>query len=119
LLDCCRAVRKRGEVVCIGLPWKKRTDLTAHDLHHLLFFNYPVVRSGWEWELPMQTEDFRPHSIYKNFGAALRWLADGRVKVDGLYASVSPADPQQVYQDLLHKRRKELFTVFDWRKLRS
>jgi threonine dehydrogenase-like Zn-dependent dehydrogenase len=113
-LTGCRLVRKRGEVVLIGLPWKRYTDLSAHEVFHAVFHNYVVLRSGWEWEIPLHASDFRPHSIYGNSATALRWLAEGRIAVDGLCALAAPRDGQAVYQDILHRRRPELFTIFDW-----
>jgi threonine dehydrogenase-like Zn-dependent dehydrogenase len=113
-LDGCRAVRKRGEVVLVGTPWQRRTALSAHELLHLVFHRYVVLRSGWEWELPLQPAEFRHGSVYGNLAAALQWLAEGRIRVDALYRTVSPHDAQQVYQDLLHHRHERLAAVFDW-----
>jgi threonine dehydrogenase-like Zn-dependent dehydrogenase len=115
VLDCCRAVRKRGEVTLVGVPWQRRTDLTAHALLHLIFHNYVVVRSGWEWELPLHETPFRTNSIYGNLSAALRWLEEGRVRVSNLIETALPGEAQRVYQDLLHNRWRKLAAVFDWR----
>src|SRR5204863_6310376 len=81
-VDGCRVVRKRGEVVLIGTPWQRRTDLPAHELLHLIFHRYVTVRSGWEWELPLHPTEFRTGSIHGNLAAALRWLSEGRVSVE-------------------------------------
>jgi threonine dehydrogenase-like Zn-dependent dehydrogenase len=113
-LDGCRAVRKRGEVVLVGTPWQRRTDLSAHELLHLVFHRYVALRSGWEWQLPLQSAEFRRNSIFGNLAAALRWLAEGRVRVNGLYRTASPRDAQQVYQALLYQRHERLAAVFDW-----
>lgn len=115
LLEGCRMVRPRGEVVCVGAPWQRRTDTYAHDLHHVIFFKYVVVRSGWEWEIPIHPMDFRAQSIFGNLEAAMRWLASGRVRADGLYRLLPPRSAQQAYEDLLHKRAPKLAVVFDWR----
>jgi threonine dehydrogenase-like Zn-dependent dehydrogenase len=114
-LDGCRLVRKGGEVVQVGAPWRRQTDRTAHELLHAVFHNYVVLRSGWEWELPMHATEFRANSIWGNLEAALRWLADGTARVEGLYSAVPPRDAQQAYQDLLHHRGDRLAIVFDWR----
>jgi threonine dehydrogenase-like Zn-dependent dehydrogenase len=111
----CRVVRKGGEVVQIGAPWRRQTEITAHEILHAVFHNYVVLRSGWEWELPLQTTDFRTGSIFANLAAALQWLSEGRVRVDPLFTMVSPRDAQQAYQDLLHRRGDRLAVVFDWR----
>jgi threonine dehydrogenase-like Zn-dependent dehydrogenase len=113
-VDACRVIRKRGEVVLIGSPWERRTELTAHELLHLIFHRYVTVRSGWEWELPLHPAEFRAGSIHGNLAAALRWLSEGRVTVDGIYESVSPREAQRVYQGLQRQQTERLAVVFDW-----
>jgi threonine dehydrogenase-like Zn-dependent dehydrogenase len=113
-LDGCRIVQKRGEVAQIGAPWRRQSDVTAHDILHAVFFRYVTLRSGWEWELPRQPTEFRTNSIFENYQAALRWLAEGRVRVDDLYTRVPPRECQRVYQDLLHRRTERLAVAFDW-----
>jgi len=119
VLDACRVVRKRGEVVLVGVPWRRHTEAFAHELLSLVFHKYVVLRSGWEWELPHHADDFNPHSIHTSFDTALRWLAEGRIRTDGLIKQVDPRDAQRVYQDLLHRRAETLFTVFDWSLIKS
>ena len=117
VLDACNVVRKRGEVVLVGVPWKQRTELSAHALTHAIFHRYVVLRGGWEWELPMDAADFRCGSIMGNLGAAVEWLRQGRVNVKGFADHASPADAQRVYSDLLSQKKETLTTVFDWRKI--
>jgi len=114
VLDAARVVRKRGEIVLVGVPWKRHTSLYAYDLLNLIFHRYLVVRSGWEWELPNHPRDFSAGSIGENLQHALDWLAAGRVKTTGLADLVTPGDAQKAYQDLLHRRGKALSVVFDW-----
>jgi len=116
-LDGCKIVAKEGEVVLMGVPWARQTELFAHDLLYPIFHRYVVVRSGWEWKLPMQPQEFRTGSIYGNLAAALRWLAEERVSVAGLYEEVSPHDAQETYQRLLHKEVERLAVVFDWTRV--
>ena len=116
-LDGCKIVAKEGEVVLMGVPWARQTELFAHDLLYSIFHRYVVLRSGWEWKLPMQPQEFRTGSIYGNLAAALRWLAEGRVSVAGLYEEVSPHDAQETYQRLLHKEVERLVVVFDWTRV--
>lgn len=115
VLDACRVVAKRGEVVLVGVPWTRSTGVSAHELLYEVFHRYVVLRSGWEWELPHHPTGFRPGSIFGNFQAALGWLARGRINVDGLYHAASPRDAQRVYQDLLRKSSDRLTTLFDWK----
>ncbi len=114
VLDGCKVVRKRGEVVMVGVPWKRMIDVQAHDLLHAIFHKYVVLRSGWEWEVPHQPTDFVTGSLFGQYAGALRWLCERRVRVDGLYQTISPRDCQQAYQALLHKTAEKLAVVFDW-----
>lgn len=113
-IDGCRVARKRGEVVQVGAPWRRRSEATAHELLHLVFHRYVVLRSGWEWELPLQATEFRSGSIFGNLATALGWLAEGRLSVEDLYALRPPGEAQEAYQDLLHHRGDRLAVVFDW-----
>lgn len=116
-LDACQMVRKRGEVVLVGTPWRQYTNLTAHELTHAIFHNYVVMRSGWEWEVPMDAGDFRPHSILTGFRQALQWLRQGLIPLDGLIRRADPHDIQTIYQDLLHRRGEGLYVILDWNHL--
>lgn len=114
VLDACRMVRKGGEVVLIGVPWTRRTELSAHELLNLIFHRYVILRSGWEWELPLHAQDFRRNSIWGNLKSALHWLHEGRVHVEALATLHPPQDCQTVYQNLLHSKAERLAAVFDW-----
>ncbi|ESY89372.1 hypothetical protein X741_30960 [Mesorhizobium sp. LNHC229A00] len=108
VLDACKVVRKRGEVVLVGVPWKANTGILAHEILHAVFFNFVVLRSGWEWDVPVLARAFvweelydgynnAPHSTYTGLAKALKWLSEGRVPVDGLVRSQNPSDrPQSI-----------------------
>lgn len=115
VLDGCKCVRKRGEVVLVGVPWQKRTELSAFDLLHAIFHRYVVVRSGWEWEVPRQPVEFNGNSIIGNYEAALEWLAAGKLNVEALATSYLPSQGQEVYSGLLDQSLPTLAAVFDWR----
>jgi threonine dehydrogenase-like Zn-dependent dehydrogenase len=114
VLDGCRVARKRGEVVLVGVPWRQRSEIAAFAVSREVFFNYVVLRSGWEWELPRQATEFRTNSVWGNFAGALKWLAEGAIRVDGIYEKRPPREAQEAYQDLLHKRCDKLSVMFDW-----
>ncbi len=116
VLDACNVVRKRGEVVLIATPWKRYTEIYAHTILHTIFHKYVVMRSGWEWELPLHPADFRTNSIYGNLEAALKWLAEGKIRVNNLYSKISPDEAQLAYQSLSEKSSEKLTYVFDWSK---
>lgn len=114
-VDLLRTVKPGGEVFQIGVPHHPRTDVTATALLEALFRGHATLHSGWEWALPRyEPEPFRRGCIFDNFAAALDWLAAGRIDVAGLYETVSPDDPQGIYDDLLNRRRSALSIVFDW-----
>lgn len=127
VLDACKVVRKRGEVVLVGVPWKANTAILAHEILHAVFFNFVVLRSGWEWEVPILARSFvweelyegynnAPHSTYTGLAKALKWLSEGRVPIDGLVRSLDPGDPSRVYGALINREIDEPFVVLDWNK---
>lgn len=125
VLDGCKVVRKRGEVVLVGVPWKAHTATLAHEILHAVFFNYVVLRSGWEWEVPILARDFvweelyegynnAAHSTFSGLAKALHWLAQGRVPLTGLTRTISPFDPAAVYAQLQARTIDEPFVVMEW-----
>ncbi len=40
-------IRKRGEVVLVGVPWVRRTDIYAHEILCRVFYDFVDMRSGW------------------------------------------------------------------------
>ncbi len=114
VLDGLKAVCKGGEVVLVGVPWKRKTDLHAFDVFHAVFHRYVKLRSGWEWELPVGPRDFATSCILDNLAGALDFLAQGRVRVDELFHPISPSDCQFAYDQLLHQRGQALSYVFKW-----
>lgn len=118
VLDACRIVRPKGEVVLVGVPWRRQTEITAHAVLAEVFHRYVVLRSGWEWEVPHHADAFRPYSIFGGYERALKWLSEGHIPVEGLIKVVSPTEAQQAYRDLLDLRDTgTLFTIFDWSQL--
>ncbi len=115
VLDGCRCVRKGGEIFLVGVPWKRKTETYSFDLLHEIFHRYVSVRSGWEWQLPVQPRDFATNSIMDNLRAAQTWLAEGRLKVAGLAARYAPEQAQEVYSGLLDQTLPTPTAVFDWR----
>jgi threonine dehydrogenase-like Zn-dependent dehydrogenase len=118
-LDACKAVRKGGEVVLVGVPWVKRTELAAFDVLHAVFHRYVHLRSGWEWEVPREASDFRMGSIRGNTTAAMQWLSDGRLHSAGIVRIADPRDCATIYRELQQQTGGYLTAVFDWTKLES
>jgi threonine dehydrogenase-like Zn-dependent dehydrogenase len=125
VLEGCNMVRRMGEVVLDGVPWRKYTDLTAHDITNAVFFKHVTLRSGWEWELPMHGRSFlweellegynnAPHSIFSGFSRALTWLAQDRIPLDGLIHRTTPGAPELLYAGIMQRDIAEPFIVLDW-----
>jgi threonine dehydrogenase-like Zn-dependent dehydrogenase len=116
-LDGCKLVRKLGEVVLIGVPWARKTERYAFELLEAVFHRYVVLRSGWEWQVPVEEEKFGHHCIGANYAAALDWLASGSIEVSPLATLYSPKDCQRVYLGLLEQTLATPAALFDWRGL--
>lgn len=114
VLDGLLVVEKGGEVVVAGVPMVARTEMRAQEILNALFRSFATLRSGKEQQVAAHPTEFRTGSQFENMAAAMRWVAEGRISVDGLYSLVSPADAQDVYQKVLHMRQDHLGMVFDW-----
>ena len=125
VLEGCRMVRQMGEVVVVGVPWRQMTEISAHEILKEVFFNYVQLRSGWEWQVPILSRGFvweellegynnSPHSTFSGFARSMRWLAEGRVKLDGLIRKVEPDTPNKAYAAIRKRSIPEPFIVFDW-----
>lgn len=114
-LDGCRCVRKKGEVVLIGTPWKRRTEIYAQEFLLTVFKRFVVLRSGWEWEIPEQAADFSGNSLMGNYAAALQWLKNGKLRVEGLASVYAPGEAQEAYRALADLSLPTPAVVFNWR----
>ena len=125
VLDACNIVAQRGEVVLVGVPWRRFTDLSAHDVMNAVFFNYVNLRSGWEWELPIHSRGFvweellegynnASHSIFSGLEQALKWLAEGRLDVLNLCHNTRPDDPPSLYSAIRNREIQEPFIILNW-----
>jgi threonine dehydrogenase-like Zn-dependent dehydrogenase len=128
VIEGCQMLRRGGEMVLVGVPWRPLSELSAHHLLSAVFFNHATLRSGWEWELPIHARDFQwdelleaynnaAHSIFGGFARAMDWLAEGRFRLDGMTHVASPADPARTYAAIMARQIAEPFIVLDWRQL--
>ncbi|MFC3180358.1 zinc-binding dehydrogenase [Cypionkella sinensis] len=125
VLAGCKMVRRLGEVVLVGVPWRKMTETSAHEVLSAVFFNLVTLRSGWEWQLPIKSKAFvweelmegynnAPHSIMDGFRRALDWLTEGRFMLEGLFHIAEPGDPAALYGQIARREIVEPFIVLDW-----
>jgi NADPH:quinone reductase-like Zn-dependent oxidoreductase len=117
VLDGCNIVKKGGEVILVGVPMVRRSEIYAQEILNKVFRNSLILRSGLEWQVPRHEVDYRQNSLFGQMEAALKWLAMGSIIVEGLCDMTSPEKAQSIYQDVLHKRMKRLSAVFDWTKI--
>lgn len=114
VVESCGAVRRGGEVVLVGVPWRSTSNVTAHELLRIVFHRYVTLRSGWEYQVPDEPTDFVAASTKGNLKAALTWLSAGRVVVDGLASEVKPEMAAEAYAAMSARSWPTLSTIFDW-----
>lgn len=114
VLDALDMLEVRGEMVLVGVPMVRKTEIYAQELTNKIFRKVAVMRSGSEWEVPKYPTAYRKNCIYGNMTAALKWLTEGSIRVDGIYELRTPEDPQAIYQDVIHQRTAKPCTVLDW-----
>ena len=125
ILDGCQVVRKLGEVVLVGTPWERKSDIFAHEIIKNIFFNFVILRSGWEHEIPMQSTGFpedrfhynnAPQTVFSGFAKALKWLSEEKIPLEGLVINKYPYTPDELYKSISLNEIEELFIVMDWTK---
>lgn len=109
-------IRKMGDLALVGVPWRRTSDLSAHDLLRQIFYSYLHVYSGWEWSLPRHSGDFAPNSNMHSMETALEWIADGSIVTDGIYELFSPRDCGTLYPTIAAGKLEKPCAVFDWRE---
>ena len=125
VLDGCNIVVQKGEVVQVGVPWRRFTDHTAHEIMQAVFVNFVRLRSGWEWEVPIRSSGFvweellegynnASHSTFSGFERALRWLDEGRLDLSALTHRMKPDDPMELYERIGTRAIEDPFIVLDW-----
>ena len=108
-------LRKGGELSLIGVPWRQTSDVSAHELFRQIFIGYVHVRSGWEWSLPRQSQDFLPNSTALNFATSMRLIHEGAIRVEGTYGLHRPQDCNALYQTIAAGKLETTCAMFDWR----
>lgn len=114
VLDGCNILKAGGELILVGVPMVRRSDIYAQEILNRIFRKSITLHGGSEWQVPMNEGRFDQSSCIWQMKTALDWLAKGTIKTDGLYEMVSPEHPQAVYQDVLGKRTGKLCSVFRW-----
>lgn len=108
-------LRQGGELSLVGVPWKRSSDIYAHDLLRQIFYSYLHVYSGFEWSLPLTSGAFDPNSNYKSMQTALGWILEDSIVTDGIYEVFDPADCSTLYPAIASNRLEKPCVIFDWR----
>ena len=74
----------------------------------------PIQTRDFVWEELLEGYNNAPHSTFSGFKRALKWLGEGRINVEGLITTVSPKNPEEVYNQIQNKDIKEPFIIYDW-----
>lgn len=110
-------IRQGGELALVGVPWKRTSDMYAHDLLREIFYSYLHVFSGFEWAIPYHSGDFDPNSNLKSMQTALQWIIEGSLKTDDIYELFAPADCHTLYPEIAANSLEKPCAIFDWRSL--
>lgn len=105
-----------GEIVMIGAPWGgDANSVPSSQITRLLFYRFLRLRSGSEWEIPLQPQPLVRGSHQHNAETALRWLALGELRVQPLITHrIHPNEAPAAYSGLLTSPDTYLGVVLDW-----
>ena len=70
---------RRARFFQIGVPGKKNSDWDAHSLLYGMFYAYVSIQGGWEWSIPLKSDEFHAHSSFEHIRTAMQLIADGRL----------------------------------------
>jgi len=113
--DLAQVIRHFGEIALVGVPWKRNTDLSSQQLLHSIFYNFLTVRSGWECDMPDHTDIFNNRNFERE---TMRGVQYGFLKINpDAYELVTPENPQEIYQNILHRKLNGLGYMLDWTNL--
>ena len=56
--DACRVAATGAEVVLVGTPWIRKTEVYAQEILKEVFYRLLTLRSGWEYEIPLRRMPF-------------------------------------------------------------
>jgi len=119
ILDGCMIAGDGAEIVVVGVPMLRKTEIYAQEILILLFRKFLTLRGGKEQRLPARATQFERNTMFGNQKAGLDWMAAKQIVVDDMYTKISPEEAQRVYQDLLNQRSPKLSYMFDWSELRG
>lgn len=105
-----------GEIVMIGAPWGGTDNsVPSGAIMGEVFLRFLSIRSGSEWEIPINPEPLAIGSVHQNAATALQWLADGRINVQPLITHrLPPAAAGAAYRGLRDQPDEYLGVILRW-----
>lgn len=113
-LDCCKALKKEGELSLVGVPWKPTEDIQSYEVLNKIFYKYLKCYSGWEMDLPLSSKESMSYSRIGLIRLSMRLLAEKRMKVKGLFTEMPASNPQKVYDAIYNRQITAPSVVFNW-----
>jgi 2-desacetyl-2-hydroxyethyl bacteriochlorophyllide A dehydrogenase len=110
----------RSELVLLGSPrGEYQCNLTKFlNYSHLWDHGCVTVKGALEWRYPTRPEGGCKHSLTRNCNILKDLIQSGRLKIKPLLTHlVSPAQCQDVYQGLMHRKDEYTTVIFDWTKI--
>ena len=110
-----------GEVSLVGTPWVADPAVPASDVFRAVHVRYLTLRSGWEWQLPLQETAGQPAAIHQpgsvthSTAYAFTLLREGKVRVRELITHrTTPDDCQATYERAVDAKEQQLGVIFEW-----
>ena len=110
-----------GEVFLVGTPWTPDPSVSAREILEPVHVRYVTLRSGWEWQLPVQDGRDQPNaihqpgSIHQSTLVAFDLLRRGKIRVRELITHrFSPEECQRAYEGAVDRKDEQLGVIFQW-----
>ena len=83
MADACKVLAMGAEVVLVGTPWVRNTEIYAQEILKAVFYRLATLRSGWEYALPLRRMPFvnrghnrdysnTRHTVFSGYGNGAR-----------------------------------------------
>lgn len=104
-----------GEIVLVGLQWKRDNVGSLSELLQVVFTKYLHLRSGWEWEIPVMPTRFARGSVHQNLRHAMNLLARGEIRAAPLRSHLLPAsEAATAYRGLRDDKATYRSVILNW-----
>jgi threonine dehydrogenase-like Zn-dependent dehydrogenase len=110
-------LRRHGEIVLLGSPRARHTMDVTPMLSRIHLQGLRMV-GALEWLYSTPENDALKVSITRNYREILGWIQQGRLQTEPLLSHlISPAQCQEAYHGLAHRKEEYIGVVFDWERL--